>query len=287
MDNSAYLFLSVVLSAGRNITSKKAAVNTNEKSQFFLSQTILFASATVLLLLFCAKNLTKAAHTTLIFGMVYGALLILSQWMLTLALKNGNTSVCSVVYSLGFILPTVFGTLFWNEEFKATQIIGVLGSLVIILLTARRDKTEKKQGRRIFVPCILIAMISSGGLGIMQKVQQSFGVADEKGIFLLIAFCFAFCCSLVAFLLSCEKTVFGIKNAIYPTLTGLFFGGANFCNTSLAGKMKSAVLFPLQNISTILVTTLLGVLIFKEKMTLKTAIILTLSMAVIVLFSLE
>ena len=110
-------------------------------------------------------------------------------------------------------------------------------------------------------------MFSSGGLGIMQKVQQSSAAANEKGAFLFVAFCFAFCCSFAAFLLSHEKTGFPVQRTLYPALTGLCFGGANLCNTILAGKMKSAVFFPLQNISTILFTTLLGIFLFKEKLT--------------------
>jgi len=49
--------------------------------------------------------------------------------------------------------------------------------------------------------------------------------------------------------------------------------------------MKSAVFFPMQNISTILLTALLGIVVFKEKFTIKTTIILMLGMVVIFLFS--
>lgn len=70
-------------------------------------------------------------------------------------------------------------------------------------------------------------------------------------------------------------------------MTGVCFGGANLFNTILAGKMKSAVFFPLQNISTILLTTLLGIVLFKEKITKKTALILSLGILVILLFSIK
>ena len=281
-----YLFLSVSLSAGRSITSKKTAADAGRKAQFFLSQTVLFAAAALLLLLFGGAKWTTTAPITLVYGLIYGLLLILSQWMFTLALKSGSTSVCSVVYSLGFILPTVSGTLFWNEEFKISQLIGILISVVIILLSARKGDRDRKRDSRLFVPCIVTAMLASGGLGIMQKVQQSSPAADEKGIFLLIAFGFAALCSLAAFLLCRERAEFTLSKALYPAMTGLCFGGANLCNTVLAGKMKSAVFFPLQNISTILLTTLLGIVIFKEKLTPKTVSILLLGAAVILLFSL-
>ncbi len=283
-ENLLYLFLSVSLSAGRNITSKKTAADTNKKSQFFLSQTILFACAALLLFAFGIKDFRSVSVTTLIYGMIYGVLLVLSQWMFTLALKSGNTSVCSVVYSLGFLLPTASGALFWNETFTLLNFIGVLVAVSVILLAAKKNE-KGSENKKTYIPFILIAMISSGGLGIMQKVQQSSKAADEKGVFLFIAFSIAFICSMVAFLLCRERAAFTKTKVLFPAITGLCFGGANLCNTILAGRMKSAVFFPLQNISTILFTTLLGIFIFKEKLTKKTTVILFLGIAVIVLFS--
>jgi hypothetical protein len=39
--------------------------------------------------------------------------------MYTLALGFGTTSVCVVVYAMGFLVPTVSGHFFWNEECTA------------------------------------------------------------------------------------------------------------------------------------------------------------------------
>lgn len=283
-NNMLYLLVSVFLSSGRNITSKKIAADTNKKSQFFLLHTILFASAALLIFTFHIKELGFVSATTLLCGTIYGVLLILSQWLFTLALKNGKTSVCSVVYSLGFLLPTVSGSIFWNEPLSVLQIVGLFVAVAVIFLAAKKNDTEDKS-KTIFFPFILIAMVSSGGLGIMQKVQQSSEVSDEIGAFLLIAFLFAFICSAVAMLLCRERVTFSATKILYPVFTGLCFGGANLCNTILAGRMKSAVFFPLQNIATILFSTLLGLVIFKEKLTLKVAGILILGITVIVLFS--
>ena len=110
--------------------------------------------------------------------------------------------------------------------------------------------------------------------------------ADEKGVFLFVAFTFAFCSSLVAFLVCRDGLMHGRAKVLYPAITGICFGGANLCNTILAGRMKSAVFFPVQNVSTILLSTLFGVVIFKEKITSKTVAIIILAIVVIVLFSL-
>ena len=285
MEKLLYLFLSVSLSSGRNITTKKTAIDTNITSQFFLSQTLLFGVGGLLISFFGIKDLTSLSTLTILYGVIYGILLIASQWAFAFSLKLGSAAICSVIYSLGFILPTVSGAVFWGEDFTVLHLLGILGAISVILLTAQKDGANHPSNKG-FIPFIVLAMLSSGGLGIMQKVQQNSEVSNQKGGFLLIAFTLAFCCSLLPFVLYCKKTAFKIKKSIYPAITGLCFGGANLCNTILAGKMKSAVFFPIQNISTILLTTLLSALLFKEKATKKTVVILLLGVAIIILFSL-
>lgn len=283
-ENIPYLLLSVSLSSGRNLISKKTAVSYSGLGQFFFSQTLLFGCAAVLMLIFGITDLINASSVTWVYGGIYGILLLISQWMFTLALKNGAASVCTVIYSLGFIIPTLVGTYFWNEDLTIFSFLGILVAVLIILLSAKKEKTETSHG--IFIPFILVAMTASGGLGIMQKVQQSSAFAEEKEGFLAVAFFFAFIFSLVAFLIFDNGFSFSFKSCIPPALTGVCFGGANLFNTILAGRMSSAVFFPLQNVSVILLTAVLSLLFFRERLTLRTGIILLLGIGVIILFSL-
>ena len=284
-ENLLILAVSVSLSAGRNLTSKKTAVSFRKRADFFLSQTVLFGTAAVFFAVYVFLQLTQISCVTWVYGLIYGILLILSQWMFTLALKRGNTSVCSVVYSLGFILPTVFGSVFWKENFPLQHGVGVILAVLVILLSAKKG-SDPAGPVKSYLPFLLIAMISSGGLGILQKVQGTSAAAREKGMFLLIAFGLAFGVSALAWLFFGNKDKTPAKLSPTPFLTGLCFGGANLFNTILAGQMNSVVFFPLQNISTILLTVLLGIVLFREKITRKTVSILAFVIAIILLFSL-
>lgn len=283
-DNLLALSISVLLSVGRNIASKKTATDNGSKETFFFSQSMLFLSATLLLGIFNIKTVTIPSRETIVYGVIYGVLLIVSQWAFTLALKSGNTSVCSVVYSFGFLLPTLSGAIFWAEEFVLLDFLGLIIAVAVILL-GLDFKTKSKSGNT-FLPFVLAAMLASGGLGIMQKVQQSSSSASEKAEFLIIAFALAFLSSLVGFF-TCKKTIkIKLPNVLYPALAGACFGGANLFNTVLAGRMKSSVFFPVQNISTVLLSTVLGIVFFKERLTLKNILIVVLGAITVVIFSL-
>lgn len=283
LENALYLTASILLSSSRNLLSKKTALTSNKASLFFLLQTILFLSSTLIVLVFGRVTFIGVATQTFVYGVIYGVLLILSQWMLTLSLRVGNVGVCTVIYSLGFLLPTLSGAVFFNETFTLINGVGLVLAVAVILLNVKKQKSAQTD-KKHFTYLIIIAMLSSGGLGIMQKVQQNSFAKHQKGTFLFVAFTFAFLFSLLFYLFSKNKTAPELKTVLVSLSTGLCFGGANFCNTFLAGRMSSAVFFPLQNISTIVVSAVLGIIIFKEKITPKTAITILLGVAVILFF---
>lgn len=243
----------------------------------------MFFAAGILITVFNLDFLGNISALTVCYGVVYGLLLILAQWMYTLALRSGYTSVCSVIYSLGFIVPTIAGTVFWNEEFTVKNVIGLVIALGVILLTLKSDNTSSTGSKR-FIPLMIISMLSAGGLGLMQKLQQTSEVSHETGAFLIVGFTVAVVCSLTAFLICKKQDNYILKKEnIFPVLTGMSFGGVNFFNTILAGRMKSAVFFPVQNIATVIACTLCGIIVFKEKMSLRIAMILLLGIATVIL----
>ncbi len=283
-ENSLYLLLSVSLTSGRNIASKKTAADNKATSHFFFSQAMLFLAAALLLAAFNITSFSSISGTTLMYGIIYGVLLIASQWMFTLALKKGSTAICSVIYSLGFIIPTVSGAIFWNEEFTLTDLLGFVLALSTIAFTVIGKEKGNKNNKLFLLP-IIIAMLSSGGLGIMQKVQQGSRFANERNEFLIIAFTLAFFASFIGFFACKTKAKIQSRNVVFPVIAGLCFGGANLFNTILAGRIKSAAFFPLQNISVILLSTVLGIVLFKEKLSLKNIMIIILGAITVIVFS--
>jgi glucose uptake protein GlcU len=73
------------------------------------------------------------------------------------------------------------------------------------------------------------------------------------------------------------------KHLAACSIIGLFFSTCNLLNTYLAGRLDSAIFFPVLNIGGILLSTLLGFIIYKEKPTKRDLIILLLSITAIIL----
>lgn len=117
------LALSIVCSTARAVFSKKLGALSDSRRGFYLTQAVLFAVAAAVLLTLNVRSIALPSQTAVLLAVAYGVLTVLSQWMYTLSLTRCPVSVCAMVYSFGFILPTVFGTVVWREPVNAFKIL--------------------------------------------------------------------------------------------------------------------------------------------------------------------
>lgn len=270
------LGLSVVLSTGRNLFSKNLSDIRFGTKPFFLCQCALFLCGSAALVLFGKISIGVVAYQTLIYAAVYAILLIFAQWFYTAALAKGNTALCSTVYSLGFILPTLSGAILWAESFSFLDLLGVLCAISAVIVSS--GKPQLKTGKSYYFAPLVIAMLASGGLGIVQKLQQKSAYAEQKSIFLLIAFTLAAVISLIFSLFAKNQgdTSFRRGKLAVASCIGVCFGCCNLLNTTLAGLLDSAIFFPTLNIGVILLSMICGVIFFKERISKKEIVVLIL-----------
>ena len=274
------LALSVVLSTGRNLLSKDLSHVRFKTKPFFSYQSILFLFGAIAILSFGNVSFVSVASATLLYSLIYGSLLILAQWFYTAALSKGNTAACSTVYSLGFIFPTLSGAMIWNEAFSFVDLLGVLSAVAAVVLSGLKVKKNESNAKAYYFIPLVIAMLASGGLGIVQKVQQKSDYADQRPIFLLIAFLLAAGISLLFALMTksteTDTDILRARKLTVAALVGAFFGCCNLLNTLLAGLLDSAIFFPTLNIGVILLSTVSAAILFKEKLSKKEICVLVL-----------
>ncbi len=279
------LVLTITFSAGRNILSKFVSKTAFGKKSFYRFQACIFSSGSIALALFA--DYTVPSPLTVGLAVVYAVFLILAQWCYTIALGRIRVSICSTIYSLGFIIPTLSGAVIWNESFTAFDFLGLCAVIAAIVISGYKEKTDGEQSvGKVFFIALVIAMLSSGGLGLIQKTQQALPHSEEKSMFVLISFIIA---ALVSFVFSvfakADEEAPKQKQFVFAILTGACFGICNLLNTTLAGKLDSALFFPIQNVSVILLTIVLGCIITKERFTKQSAMTFLLGAIAMVLLN--
>lgn len=282
------LILSIVCSTARAVFSKKLGAISGGKYSFYITQTVLFAVSAVVIFVLNMKSIGHPSETAVLFALAYGILTVLSQWMYTIALTRAPVSVCAMVYSFGFIIPTIFGTIVWRERVHALKIISILLCICTIILTSLKNDDSKKLHGLPF--SLIIAMLSSGGLGVVQKFQQKTAARDETGIFLFLAFVLAAFLSLTASLVHRKEAAQTIcidsALAFYIIIVGISMAVANTANTLLAGLLPSAVVFPIVNVGVILASLAVSVIILREKISKSQIVAFVLGVMAILLFNL-
>ena len=282
--NILLLFLSIVLASFRNLLSKSISDHPFPDKSFFLLQAVIFFAGSVVLIPF---GMTHVSTTTLMLALIYGGLLIMAQWCYTAALKSGNLSLCATVYSLGFILPTMSGMLFYEEDVTIVKILGVILVIPAIVFSKSPggDIGNKKQGLGYMIP-LVGAMLASGGLGIMQKVQSKSAYVEEKGAFVLISFIVAAAVSLLFGIFTKSDKKINKRPVFGAAGIGACFSICNLLNTHLASQFDSAIFYPTLNIGMILLSLALSIMIFKEKFTRRHVFVLAFAFSGMILVNL-
>lgn len=290
MDAISLLLLisSILLSSGRNLLSKNISDNPFGSRGFFLCQALIFGAGSIILFPLAVGSLLFPSGITLLLATIYAALLIVAQWFYTMALSRGKVGISATVYSLGFVLPTLSGVFFFGESIGFINALGIAAVLPTIIISGLKPKkmVENKDNGTYIVP-LIAAMLASGGLGIVQKVQQHSQAASERDVFLFFAFSISALISLAAYFAAKKSdTRLASKKGAFAALVGVCFALCNILNTTLAGRLPSAVFFPLLNVGSILFSLALGIVIYHEKITKRDAVILALGALAIILINL-
>lgn len=283
--NGIVLSLSIVLSSGRNLLSKKISSEAFGTAEFFHLQVGIFGAGAAVLLIPALAAGEIPSFLTVLYALLYGLFLVGAQWCYTVALRGGNTAVCATVYSLGFILPTLSGMVFWKETVTLWKILGIVAVFPALILSGKKQNRKSTEGHGYMLP-LIIAMLCSGGLGILQKVQQSSPFPQQRTAFVCIAFAAAAMFSLLCGIGKKSPKKATLTFGIAAVGVGACFALCNLLNTFLAGRMDSAVFFPCLNVGTILLSTVLTFLVFREKLSARHVAVLTIGIFSILLINL-
>ena len=181
--------------------------------------------------------------------------------------KNG-VSVASVASKMSLIIPILFGILYFKEAFGFIKIIGICMALIAVYFTTKKEKDSIKTSN------FVLPMLVFFGSGIidtsMNFIQHKWVTATDISLFSSLTFLAAFCigCLLFLYQLSQKKIIFHYKNILGGIILGIpnYFSLYFLIHSLQDTVFQSATLFTIINIGVILLTTLFGLFLFKEKL---------------------
>ena len=271
------LALSTLLATGKALFCKALGTGQYSKKETAVLNFKALFVAFICSLIFIADEayrLFEISAFSIVLSIFFGISVALTQIMQARAMGNGPTSLVSLVYSCGFLVPIFYGLIFWNEGVSIYQWLGIL--LLVIALYLIVCKGEKGGRVVAWLPFAVLAMLGSGANAIFQKTHQYSVFANELKIFLVYSLLFSALFTGIASLTirkkggnepGLSKRQRAIKKIIVPLCLGVCVGLLNFLNLNLSAKLPSIILFPVYNVGSMLLSSLISSLIYKDKPT--------------------
>ncbi len=266
-----YLFLSILFSTGLFVIFKYFGIyKIDTLKAIFVNYIVAFTMGVGLA--DGAVSLSQIPEQSWFFGALFLGALFVSVFfvMATTAQKNG-VSVASVAGKMSVVVPVLFGTFLYQESVTILKVLGILIALLAVYLASVKDEVDTKSGGMLF-PILLF--FGSGVIDTTLKyVEVNFVPQEEVSLFSgsLFGIAAVFAATIILIQQVRKKTSFGFKNII----AGIALGVPNYFSIiflikALQNKdFESSVLFTVNNVGIVILSTFVGLLIFKEKFSLK------------------
>lgn len=202
-----------------------------------------------------------------------GILFILVFNLAAITTQRSGLSVVSVATKMSVSIPVLFGIFYYGEETGILKILGFLLALAAVYLSS----IKKREGISIRTENLLFPALVFLGSGIIDTsikfLETSYVDKDEVALFSSSIFGVA---GMVGIMVLIFQAVRGkLEVASKNILGGIALGIPNFFSIYFlvmalrSGGFESSTIFIINNVAIVLVSTLLGIAIFKERLLLK------------------
>ncbi|NQY29468.1 MAG: DMT family transporter [Flavobacteriaceae bacterium] len=216
-----------------------------------------------------AINYTELPSKPWFIGAIILAVLFISVFnvMAITSQKNG-VSVAAVAGKMAVVIPVFFGVFLYQEHLTVLKIMGVMLALLAVYFITLKNKTDNIKKASLIFPFLLF--IGAGVIDTTLKyVQTNYVLSSDTNLFSGILFGLAGVFGIIIY--SIKPSPITIRNGV----AGIILGVINYYSIYYLLKaldiknMSSAVVFSINNVSVVALSTLLGVFLFKEKLTSK------------------
>jgi len=224
--------------------------------------------------------------------LLMGTLFIIVFLLIAKTAQEIGVSVATVANKMSVIIPVTVAVLFYHNSCTILKIAGIGLALTALLLTSLKEKGALKGPSKGLLVLLLpfIVFLGSGIIDALVNFAQERLITKEySSLFLAGCFAVAGCIGIatVLFRYIYKKERINPRNMI----AGVVLGVPNYISIHCMMKalnakvMESSVLYPINNMGIVLLSSAGAVLIFKEKLSWKNRLGILISILAITLIA--
>lgn len=220
-------------------------------------------------------NIAEITHQSWFIGaLLLGVLFIAVFHLMAVTSQRNGLSVASVASKMSLIIGVIFGIVYYKENFNYIKIVGIVLALLAVYLTSIKKARGTTGGNRSDFLFPLLVFLGSGCIDTSLKfIETSYVQEGGVPIFSATIFAIAF---LLGFIFVIIKMIRGIFTFHYKNiLGGIILGIPNYFSIVYLLKalgtdgIESSTAFTVNNVGIVVLSTLLGLFLFHERLSLK------------------
>lgn len=215
-----------------------------------------------------APLFNEDSFPVIIIALLLGIIFIINLYVYSSSIDKIGMGISITAMRISLVIPIFVSLIIYNEHISYLGFAGIVLVLFSLYLLIPGMKSKESLGvRTAFYPILIF--LFSGFIDVMLKVfEREYNHILSEYTFLGFIFFSAFISGIII-LVRKKELSFKPKEILYGIIIGVANLYSSFFLLLALKEMSGSMVFSLTNISTVLIGTIIGVLVWKDQLTLK------------------
>ena len=223
----------------------------------------LVADGSVLTNNFSITNLFQS--TFIYYALIIGVLFIITFNLIAFGTQKIGIAITTVSNKMSMIIPVLIGLFVFKEDKNFLKLIGIVLAILAIFFSC--SKNGKLSFDKKYLPVIILVFIGQGIADSTLKWAQEFAInASNNNVFFATTFFTAAFSGTLFMMIQLRKITVTLRSLLWGVILGIpnYFTLYFFVEALSAGVFESSQVFPIVNMGVIVLTAVMGIILFRE-----------------------
>ena len=223
----------------------------------------LVADGSVLTNNFYITNLFQP--TFIYYALIIGVLFIITFNLIAFGTQKIGIAITTVSNKMSMIIPVLIGLFVFKEDKNFLKLIGIVLAILAIFFSC--SKNGKLSFDKKYLPVIILVFIGQGIADSTLKWAQEFAInASNNNVFFATTFFTAAFSGTLFMMIQQRKITVTLRSLLWGVILGIpnYFTLYFFVEALSAGVFESSQVFPIVNMGVIVLTAVMGIILFRE-----------------------
>ena len=223
----------------------------------------LVADGSVLTNNFSITNLFQP--TFIYYALIIGVLFIITFNLIAFGTQKIGIAITTVSNKMSMIIPVLIGLFVFKEDKNFLKLIGIVLAILAIFFSC--SKNGKLSFDKKYLPVIILVFIGQGIADSTLIWAQEFAIyASNNNVFFATTFFTAAFSGTLFMMIQQRKITVTLRSLLWGVILGIpnYFTLYFFVEALSAGVFESSQVFPIVNMGVIVLTAVMGIILFRE-----------------------